>query len=102
MAEQTTHIPEKGLWVLKWADVAKSIIIAAVANALLIIYPIIQGGAWPSKDDWADIFRATIAFIISYLLKNLLTNNTGEILKKDKPVVTVSAEKLNELEQKAA
>lgn len=69
---------------------------------LLGVYAIINTGAFPTEADWIIMLKSTLAIIISYILKNLGTNNVGEILKKDKPIVHVDALELKELENKAA
>lgn len=97
MAETSNTIPPKGFGNLQWSDFVKSILLAGATNAMLSLYTIIDSGSWPTKEDWGDIIRTTIAFMISYILKNVLTNNTGKFLKKDEPVVTVPAKELDKV-----
>lgn len=101
MGETANTMPPKGFGRLQLSDFVKSILLAAGANALISLYTIIQSGAWPTREDWADILQATVAFIISYIVKNLLTNNTGDFLKKDQPTVTVPAKELDKVIDKA-
>lgn len=101
MAETSNTIPPGGFGTIQLKDFIKSIILAAGANALLSIYTIIDSGSWPTNEDWMDILRTTVAFIISYLIKNALTNNTGQFLKKDEPVITVPAKELEKVIDKA-
>src|SRR5690349_1245721 len=101
MSEQATSIPPAGLGKLQWRDFIKSIALAAGANALLSLYTIINSGAWPTREDWTDILRTTVAFIISYLIKNALTNNVGQFAKPDQPTVTVGAKELEKVIDKA-
>lgn len=97
MSQETTTIPPSGLGKLQISDFLKSLLLAAITNVLLGLYTIIQSGKFPTYEDWLIMLKSTIAIVISYLLKNLGTNNTGQILKKDQPVVTVSAEKLEQV-----
>lgn len=97
MAENSNTIPPGGFGKLQWNDFVKSILLAAGTNALLSIYTIIDSGSWPTSEDWGDIIRTTVAFMISYLVKNGLTNNAGKFLKKDEPTVTVPAKELEKV-----
>lgn len=97
MSQEANTIPPKGFGKLQFSDFVKSILLAAGANALISLYTIIQSGSWPTSEDWKDILQATVAFIISYIVKNLFTNNTGKFLKKDEPVVVVPAKELEKV-----
>lgn len=101
MSETASTIPPSGLGKLQLNDFWKSLLLAAISNVLLGLYTIIQSGHFPSSEDWGDMAKSTIAIILSYLIKNISTNNTGQILKKDQPIVAVSAEKLEEVVDKA-
>jgi hypothetical protein len=90
MAEQATTIPPKGLGTIKLSDFWKSLLLAALSNILLSLYTIINSGALPTHADLITMLKTTSAIILSYLLKNLGTNNVGQLLTKDKPVVTVA------------
>jgi|SRR6185312_4039502 len=102
MGQDSTTVPPKGLGNLQLSDFWKSLFLAAIVNILLALYPIIQGGHWPTTADLQDMLKSTVAIIIGYLIKNLSTNNVGQILTKDKPVVTVDTVSLNKLQDKAA
>lgn len=97
-----TTIPPKGLGSIQLSDFWKSLLIAALSNVLLSLYAIINTGAFPTHADWIVMLKSTLAIIISYLLKNLGTNNVGELLQKDKAIVHVAAVDLQNLEDKAA
>jgi hypothetical protein len=101
MAETASTIPPSGIGTLHISDFLKSLLLAALTNVLLGVYTIIQSGSFPTHADWVTMLKSTVAIVISYLLKNLGTNNTGQILKKDQPVVTVPADKLNEVIKEA-
>ncbi len=97
-----TTIPPKGFGSIQISDFWKSLLIAAFSNVLLSLYAIINTGAFPTHADWIIMAKSTLAIIISYLLKNLGTNNVGQFLQKDKPIVHVDATDLQTLEDKAA
>jgi hypothetical protein len=97
MSETASTIPPKGLGKIQLSDFLKSVGLAVFTNALMSLYSLLNSGAWPTKEDWMDILQTSVAFMISYMLKNLLTNNTGQLLKKDQPTVTVSAPELDKV-----
>lgn len=99
--EGTVTIPPAGAGKISWGDLGKSLLIAAIANILMTVYPIVNSGNWPTLADWQDMAKSTVAFIIAYLLKNVFTNNVGQLFAKDKPVVTVSEQHLEKLEEQA-
>ncbi len=101
MSQTASTIPPSGIGKLHFNDFWKSLFLAALANMLLALYPIIDAGHWPTAADLNVMLKSTVAIVISYLAKNLLTNNVGQILAKDKPVTTVSTEKLEEVVEKA-
>lgn len=101
MAQTANTIPPSGLGKLQMSDFLKSLLLAALTNVLLGLYTIIQSGNFPTQEDWIVMLKSTLAIIISYLLKNLGTNNTGQLLKKDQPVTLVSTEKLEEVVEQA-
>jgi hypothetical protein len=91
MSQEATTIPPKGLGSLSLNDFWKSLLLAALTNVLLELYTIIQSGNWPTHADLITMTKTTFAIILSYLLKNLGTNNAGQLLKKDVSVVSVPA-----------
>lgn len=97
MSQDATTIPPSGFGKIQLADFIKSVGLAVFTNVLLSLYTLIDAGSWPTKEDWADILRTSVAFMISYMLKNMLTNNTGQLLKKDQPTVTVGAKELDKV-----
>lgn len=94
MSETANQIPPSGFGKIQWSDFVKSVGLAVFTNALMSLYTLINSGSWPTKEDWMDILQTSVAFMISYIVKNLLTNNVGDLFKKDEPIVTVSAKKL--------
>lgn len=99
MSQTAANIP-KGLWSIHISDFWKSLFLAAIANILMTLYPIINGGHWPTSTDLQAMLKSTVAIILAYLIKNMTTNNVGQILKKDKPVISVNAETLQPVQNK--
>jgi len=96
MAQDASTIPPSGIGKLHISDFWKSVYLGIITNILLTLYPIISAGNWPTSADLHSMVKTTVAMVIAYLLKNLGTNNVGEFLKKDKPTIEVSAEKLEQ------
>jgi hypothetical protein len=64
-------------------DFFKGLLIAAGTALLTGVYQLLQNGAafdWPTLK---PVVLATVAAIISYLLKNLFTNSQGQILTSE-------------------
>ena len=103
MAETATSIPQKGLWTVKAADFLKGLWMAVGSSVIAFGFLIINNH-WriPSFDQLEPYLNAFSIAFLTYIGKNVVTNNVGELFKKDKPVVHVNAEKLQTLEQKAA
>lgn len=102
MAQTANTIPPHGLNKIQLSDFWKGLFIAALSNIFLSLYAIINTGAWPTHADLMVMLKATIAIVLSYIIKNFKTNNVGELFTQDKPVTTVPTEKLNNLKEKAA
>ncbi len=56
---------------------------------------------FPSWPEWLPYVKATVYAIGGYLAGKLGVNNVGQILKKDKPIVHVDAQALDQLKAKA-
>jgi hypothetical protein len=70
---------------LNIADLAKSAIMAFIGAFLTGFYKFIEQGSFPeSWAQWKPIVLGGLISMVGYLIKNLLTNNEGEFLKKDK------------------
>lgn len=101
MSQEASTIPPGGIGKLQWSDLFKSVGLAVATNALMSLYSLINSGSWPTQEDWMDILRTSVAFMISYIVKNLLTNNVGQMLKKDEPIIPVGAKELDKVIEKA-
>lgn len=70
---------------LNWKDIAKGFVVAVVMAILTGVYTGIQANQFPvTWNDWRIILIASLGAGIAYLLKNLVSNSGGEILKKEK------------------
>lgn len=65
-------------------DFFKGLLVAVVTAILTAILVIIQSGLEINKQSILSVLYAGGAALVSYLLKNLFTNNKGEILTSDK------------------
>lgn len=99
--EGTVTVPPAGAGKISLGDVAKGLGLAVASYALVQLYDVFNGEGWPTVEEWKVMGKALIAFVISYILKNVFTNNVGQLFAKDKPVVTVSEQHLEKLEEQA-
>lgn len=103
MAETASSIPAKGLWTIKAQDFFKGLWLAVGSAVLAFGYAIMQNHWHLLTFDQSEPYLNTIAAgFIAYIGKNVGTNNVGQLFKKDKPVVSVTKERLDTLEAKAA
>lgn len=62
-------------------DLVKGLAVAVFTSVLTIVYNTVQTGSLVF--DWKAIITAALTAAIAYLMKNLLTNSEGKMLKKD-------------------
>lgn len=62
-------------------DFIKGLLVAVLSSVITILYNTIQTGSLTF--DWKAIGTMALTSALGYILKNLLTNSTGEFLKKD-------------------
>lgn len=63
-------------------DLSKGLIVAALTAVIVLISDTISAGTWTFN--WTHIWQTGVAAAVAYLMKQLVTNNQGEILQKDK------------------
>jgi hypothetical protein len=68
---------------LNGKDVVKGLVVAALVAVLGSVQTILQGGNFPTPEEWGAIAKMAGSAIVSYLLKNLFTNSQDELFKKD-------------------
>lgn len=74
------------LFKLNATDFLKGLALAGITALVTGLYELIQSG-WSFTLDWVTfkpIVMTTVAAILSYLIKNLLTNSNGVMLKAEK------------------
>ena len=101
MSETANTIPPKGYMSLKGSDFVKGlsyILFGAVSS--MIIYALSQDH-FPTWPELRPIVLTAFTTLSGYIGKNYFTNNEGEVFKKDSPVVTVSASKLEKVVDEA-
>ena|SRR6478609_5767581 len=95
MSETASSMPPKGLWSVKIEDFIKGLWLAIGSSILAFGYFLFKNHfkipTWEQAEPYLDTI---VSGFLIYIGKNYGTNNVGEFLKKDKPVVAVSAEKL--------
>lgn len=76
-----------GLFKLIPKDILKAAIVAAITTVGGIIYTAINNGAVPSTlGEWKHIAIAGCGSFFAYLMKNFLTNDKDQFLKKDSTI----------------
>ncbi len=68
---------------LDWSDFLKGLIVAVLAVVTSALTVIFDAGSIPNTSQWADIAKIAGTAAVSYLLKNIFTNNTGDFGNKD-------------------
>lgn len=69
---------------LNWADLGKGLLIAFLTALLGGLLELLQAGTLPTT--WVafqPIFEVSLSAAVAYLLKNLFTNSSGELLKRE-------------------
>lgn len=75
---------DSGIFKLQISDFVKGLLVAIGGAIFAVIQPLIASGHLVF--DWKYIGTISLGAALSYLAKNFLTNNKGEVLTKDKPV----------------
>ena len=66
---------------INWQDLLKGLIVAVGSAVFAVIYTTIQAGSLTF--DWKAIGITALSAALAYLSKNLFTNSTNELGKKD-------------------
>lgn len=101
MSQQAAQIPAKGFGSLRGSDFIKAFVKSSGGLILAIGMKALQVKHFPSYDQIEPLLEAALFFVVSYLGFNGATNNVGQMFKRDKPVVIVDKEHLEELQNKA-
>jgi len=101
MAENTSSVPPSGIGQLHLSDFFKGLIKSISGLLIGVVIKTIQDKQLPPYAEIAPILEAAVYFLVGYLGINAATNNVGQLFAKDKAVVTVGAEKLDEVVKQA-
>lgn len=63
-------------------DLVKGLIVASFTAIIVLISDTIAAGTWTFN--WTHVWQTGVASAVAYLMKQLVTNNQGELLQKDK------------------
>ena len=96
MAETASSVPPSGIGELHLSDFFKGLIKSIAGLLIGVVVKVIHDRQLPPYDEIAPILEAAVYFLVGYLGINAATNNVGQLFAKDKPVVAVSAQKLDE------
>jgi len=69
------------IFTLNTKDFIKGLLVAVLTSVITIVYQTIQTGSLTF--DWKAIGTMALTSALGYIMKNLLTNSTGQFLKKD-------------------
>jgi hypothetical protein len=97
MAEAASSVPPSGIGQLHLSDFFKGLIKSVAGLFIGVLIKTIHERQLPNYDEIAPILEAAVYFLVGYLGINAATNNVGQLFTKDKPVVAVSAKKLDEV-----
>ena|SRR6185503_4559901 len=102
-----TPPPPKGIGSIQWRDLLKGIYYAAIGQFLALIGFFVSGiltehPHFPTWIEWLPYVKATVYAIGGYIAGKFGVNNVGQIFKKDKPVVPIAQDTLQDLKDKAA
>jgi len=74
-----------GIFTLNWKDFLKGLVMAVIGALIGIIGPTIESGEWVFS--WPAIWKMAAGAAFAYIVKNLVTNNNDQLLKKDDPTI---------------
>lgn len=63
-------------------DLTKGLVVASFTAIVVLISDTISAGTWTVN--WTNVWQTAVAAAVAYLMKQLVTNNQGELLQKDK------------------
>lgn len=73
-----------GFGYLHLSDFWKALLISAIYLLLVSMAPIFSQHRLPTASELAGMGYDVINLMIAYFIKNLVTNNEGQLFKKDK------------------
>jgi hypothetical protein len=70
---------------LNTRDIVKALILTFITALLTGIYQLLQAGTLLTWDALKPVVISSIAAVVGYLIKNVLTNSNDEFLSTEKP-----------------
>src|SRR4051812_46205423 len=102
MSQTATTLPLKsGIGTLRWADLLKGLVKSVAGLFVGVLIKTLQDKQLPTYAEIEPILEACVYFIVGYLGINAATNNVGQMFTKNKAVVTVDKEHLENLQAQA-
>jgi hypothetical protein len=71
------------IFTINWADLGKAIVVLFITTFLGIIALSLEAGKFPTSVELLKALHTAALATLSYLVKNILTNNQGQFLKPD-------------------
>lgn len=103
MTQNETNKPSKGLGKIYWRDILQSLYYGSIPQIFAIIAflsesIIAENPHFPTWVEWLPYVKATAGVMGSIIVGKFGINNIGQILKKDKDVVKIDVDTLENLE----
>ena len=76
---------------LNWSDVGKGVLLAFGSAFASGLYVVLEAGTLPTLGDFKTSAIAGLSAIAIYLLKNLFTNSSNQLLKTESSTETIIA-----------
>lgn len=105
MPELATTIPPKGYGNIRWNDLLKGVYYAIIGQVLYLVSFFVNSVLqehphFPAWAEWLPYIKPIALQIGGYLIGKLGVNNVGQIGKRDKEIVHVGKDQLQELTDK--
>lgn len=71
--EKKFEINTSKQFTVDWIDLRNSLLITLGTTALLLLYPIINSGRFPTPTEWKSILLASIAACLSNIIRKFFT-----------------------------
>lgn len=104
MANQAAIPKTKGIGNIKWADLSKGLYYASIGTILTLVGFIVESilTEHPHFPSWVEILpyiKGVVASLGGYIVGKFGVNNVGQVLQKDKEVVRIDVDTLDDLKE---
>jgi hypothetical protein len=69
------------LFTLNTSDFIKGLLMAVLSTVITVVYQTVEAGSLVF--DWKSIGTMALTSALAYIMKNLITNSQGQLLKKE-------------------